>query len=343
MQTGPVRSVGVQRLFPGSFAFVMATGIIAVGCEQHHLHPAALLLAWLAAIGYLALSWMTVARVVAFPSEVVADLSDHATSFAFLTQVAATNVLGAAAGAVIGWWNVAAVLWFASLPLWILWLYAGLLVEITSADKPDLGRGVDGTWFMLTVSTASIAALGAMLVARWETPLVAFVAVAALCLGTIQYVIVMTMVFMRWSLRVVVPSHPPEWIATGAMAITALAGAELVAVAGHLELLHLLDPFVRGLTVLAWATASFWFPLLIGLGVWRHVIRREPLTYSPALWSMVFPLGMYSVASFRVFEVLGVPDLGWLPWLVLALAVVAWVPTSIGMVLTIGHRTPAGR
>lgn len=331
VQTGSVRSVGVQRLFPGSFAFVMATGIIAVGCDQHDLRSAAIVLFWLAAVGYVVLTVMTVLRVITFPSEVLSDLSDHATSFAFLTQVAATNVLGAAAGTVMAWWTAATVLWWVSLPLWVLWLYAGLLVEITSADKPDLGRGVDGTWFMLTVSTASIAALGALLVGRWETPLVAFLAVAALCLGTVQYVIVMTMVFMRWSLRVVVPSHPPEWIATGAMAITALAGAELVAVAGRVMLLGPLDPFVRGLTVLAWATSSFWFPLLIGLGVWRHVIKREPLSYSPALWSMVFPLGMYSVASFRVFEVLGVPDLRRVPLLALAMAAAAWLPTFVGM------------
>lgn len=321
----------MQELFPGSFAYVMATGIIAIAFEQQHLHVPAVALVVLAVLGYITLTAMTVARVVRFADDVLWDLRDHATSFAFLTQVAATNVLGGALGEVLQWWTVAKVMWIASLPLWAIWLYAGLLVEITSEDKPDLGRGVDGTWFMLTVSTASIAALGALLIGRWDSPLLAFLTAAALCLGTVQYLIVMTMVFMRWSLRVVLPSHPPEWIATGAMAITTLAGAELVAVTGRQDLLHQLDPFIRGLTVLAWTTATFWFPLLIGLGVWRHLVEREPLTYSPALWSMVFPLGMYSVASDRVFTVLGVDHMGWLAPVVLVLAVIAWIPTFVGM------------
>jgi tellurite resistance protein TehA-like permease len=33
------------------------------------------------------------------------------------------------------------------------------------------------------------------------------------------------------------------------------------------------------------------------LGIWRHVRHHWPLTYEPTLWSVVFPLGMYSVAT----------------------------------------------
>ena len=32
-------------------------------------------------------------------------------------------------------------------------------------------------------------------------------------------------------------------------------------------------------------------------GYWRHVLNRIPLRYEPTLWSIVFPLGMYSVGS----------------------------------------------
>lgn len=329
---GTVRVSRIQRLSPGSFAFVMATGIIAVAFDQHDLRPLAVVLLVLAAVGYLVLTGMTVVRVARHGGDVVEDMRDHSTSFAFLTQVAATNVLGAAAGVIVDMWTVTEVLWVLSMPLWAVWTYAALLVEITSSDKPDLGRGVDGSWFLLTVSTASIAASGALLVGRAGSELVGFVSAAAFFLGTIQYVIVMTMVFMRWSLRVVVPSHPPEWIATGAMAITALAGAEMVAVTSRQPLLDPLDPFIRGLTVLAWATATFWFPLLIGLAVWRHVLERQKWTYSPVLWSMVFPLGMYSVASERMFAVLEVPGMSWLSPAVLVLAAVAWIATFTGMV-----------
>jgi len=31
--------------------------------------------------------------------------------------------------------------------------------------------------------------------------------------------------------------------------------------------------------------------------VWRHLVRRVRLRYDPGLWRIVFPLGMYCVAS----------------------------------------------
>ena len=52
--------------------------------------------------------------------------------------------------------------------------------------------------------------------------------------------------------------------------------------------------------MLAWATATFWFPLMIAIGVWRHLIHRVPLRYHPSYWALVFPLGMYGAATFRM-------------------------------------------
>ena len=66
--------------------------------------------------------------------------------------------------------------------------------------------------------------------------------------------------------------------------------------------------------LLAWATATFWFPLMVAIGVWRHVVRRVPLRYDPSYWAMVFPLGMYGAATFRMRA--APPDaLGWVPGL----------------------------
>lgn len=324
---------GVKTLFPGYFAFVMATGIISVASKQQSLTALAVALFWIAVVGYVVLSVLITARVALFPKAVFANLRNHATSFAFLTQVAGTNVLGSSAGIVMGWWGLSKILWLISLPLWVIWLYSALICEITSEHKPDVGTGINGTWFMLTVSTASIAVLGALLLPRWDASLVAFFSLAAFCLGIVIYVIVMTLVFMRWSFQDMDPAElvPPEWIATGAMAISTLAGANLVLAAGEQELLSALLPFLKGMTVLAWAVASFWFPLLVALGVWRHVVKKFPLTYMPALWSMVFPIGMYSASSNQMLKALDVSGLSWLPRIVLAMALLAWVATFVGM------------
>lgn len=37
--------------------------------------------------------------------------------------------------------------------------------------------------------------------------------------------------------------------------------------------------------------------------MWRHWVKKIPLIYTPTLWSMIFPLGMFAVASIRLGRV----------------------------------------
>ena len=159
-----------------------------------------------------------------------ADLTSHAKGFAFLTIVAATNVVGSAAAIIHGWWGLAWVLWYASLPLWAVLAYSTLIAVVLRADKPGLGAGINGTWFLLTVATESIAVLGALLLGRTDSDALAFLCLAAFALGLVLYLIVMTMVFLRWTFQALEPTEaePPAWIAAGAVAITVLAGSNLL-------------------------------------------------------------------------------------------------------------------
>ena len=94
----------------------------------------------------------TVLRLALFPARLFADLTSHAQGFAFLTIVAGTNVLGSASGLVHGWWGLARGLWWASLLLWAVLVYSALFAVVLRHDKPGLGEGINGTWFLLTVS-----------------------------------------------------------------------------------------------------------------------------------------------------------------------------------------------
>jgi tellurite resistance protein TehA-like permease len=116
----------------------------------------------------------------------------------------------------------------------------------------------------------------------------------------------------------------------GAVAITTLAGALLVLAADGAAFLRELRPFVKGMTVAYWAMATWWIPLLLVLGAWRHVSRRTPLRYDTEYWSMVFPLGMYTVATIRFAESLPWPFLAPIPRVVGAAALGAWVAAFIG-------------
>jgi tellurite resistance protein TehA-like permease len=84
--------------------------------------------------------------------------------------------------------------------------------------------------------------------------------------------------------------------------------------------------------------------MLVILGVWRHVYRRFPLRYDPLYWGAVFPLGMYTVCTFRLSEVLDAPVLLAIPRVFVFVAIAAWLLTMTGLVRSLTARpTVPGR
>ena len=75
--------------------------------------------------------------------------------------------------------------------------------------------------------------------------------------------------------------------------------------------------------------------------MWRHLIRRVPLRYDPQYWSLVFPLGMYGVATFRMEQALGISFLDWVPTAFFWIALAVWAVTLVGMARSVIRR-PAG-
>jgi tellurite resistance protein TehA-like permease len=328
----PIAS-NVRVLFPGYFAMVMATGIVAIGAAQQELRWLADALYAVAAVTFLVLAVLLVWRLAAVPTLLATDLTSHAKGFAFLTTVAATNVLGSASGMIHGWWTLSWWLWWLSLALWAFFVYATLFAVVLKGPKPGLGNGINGTWFLLTVSTESVVVLGALLLGRHPSDLLAFALIAAFALGVVLYLIVMTMVFLRWTFTELEPTEadPPAWIAAGAVAITVLAGSNLLGSQRASPRIERLAPFIEGTVMLAWATATFWFPLMVAIGVWRHAIHRVPLRYHPSYWALVFPLGMYGAATFRMRVAVRLDALAWLPKVTLAVALAAWTAAFVGL------------
>ncbi len=324
----------IATLFPGYFALVMATGIIAVASKQQSIDWLADALYAVAALAYVVLVVLVVTRLVRYPRRLIADLTSHTKGFAFLTIVAGTNVLASASAVIHGWWGLTATLWWCSLPLYAVLAYTALISAVLRGDKPGLGAGINGTWFLLTVATESIAVTGALLLGHAPSDLLAFVCVAAFSLGLVLYLIVMTMVFLRWTFQPLEPTEadPPAWIAAGAVAITVLAGSNLLGTRTVSPRVDRLGPLLEGLVTLAWATATFWFPVMVAIGVWRHLIRKVPLRYHPSYWALVFPLGMYGAATFKMRAVTQLHDLAWAPQATLAVALAAWAAACAGLV-----------
>lgn len=325
-------------LFPGYFALVMATGIVSIAAAQFGVPAVAWSLVVVNVAAYLILWVLTLARVLWSCSRLAADLSNHARGPGLFTLVAGTCVLGMQFLVVAGIPRIAAALWFLSMPLWIAIVYGFFFTIITRAEKPNMDDGLHGGWLLACVATQAIAVLGASLAASFTDPAAAlFLALAMHLLGCTLYGAIIVLIIERLVFGQIAAAAwtPPYWINMGAAAITTVAGAVLIGAREHLPLLTALDPFLKGVTLLFWSVGTWWVPLLAVLTAWRHLVRRHPLSYEPQLWSMVFPLGMYAVATFRLSQVLALPFLVPLAHAFLWVAVAAWCLVAVGLARTV--------
>ena len=124
---------------------------------------------------------------------------------------------------------------------------------------------------------------------------------------------------------------PPYWINMGAVAITTLAGSRLLMYADTHEWIIGMRYFLPGITVFFWAFATWWIPILFLLPVWRHVIQGVPVRYDPQYWSLVFPAGMYTVATFNLSKALSLPFVMHISNTFIYFSMAAWVIVFTGM------------
>jgi tellurite resistance protein TehA-like permease len=326
---------GLATFFPGYFALVMATGVVSLASYRHGLRSIAIALLALNVVGYLALWVLTVLRLVRWRAAFVHDLTHHARAATFLTTPAATCVLGGQFAVLTPWMRVAAGLWLFGLGLWLVLSYAFFTVITVREPKPSLDDGINGAWLLVIVAAESVSILGTLVAPSLGAPrAVLFVALTTHLVGAMLYVLFVTLILYRWMFFRMQPEKltPDYWIDMGALAITTLAGAHLLRASAQWRLLREVAPFLEGFTLFFWAAGTWWIPLLLIVEVWRHLFGRVPLAYSPDYWSFVFPLGMYSVATFMLARVMRLPFLAKISTVFAALALVAWIVTFAGMV-----------
>jgi tellurite resistance protein TehA-like permease len=249
---------------------------------------------------------------------------------------------------IAGLWSIAACFWYFGISLWAILTY-GIVTLLTVKDsKPGLAEGINGGWLVLVVAAQSVAVLGAQLSGGFAPPRQPGVLLFCLTIwlgGGMLYIWIISLIFYRYTFFVLNPSDlaPPYWINMGAVAISTLAGSMLLAAAPSSPLLTELIPFIKGMTLLFWSTATWWVPMLIILGIWRHIYRRFPLRYDPLYWGAVFPLGMYTACTYRLSQVMHAEELESIPKVFIWIALAAWTLTLLGLLLQLTRRSDTAK
>ncbi len=307
----PLRAWWAQRP-PAAGAAVMATGIVSVALHLTGHEVVSRIFLVLAAAAWLALA----ANFLYLMLTERTQWLTRAGMPGALTAVAATTVLGTRFS-LLGWTPLAGALLALAALLW-----PGLLFLVVRR----WGRRMPGAVFLGCVATQGLAVLGATLSAATSTAWLAHVSLVPFWLGIVLYLVAL----FRFDLRQVARSAGDHWVAGGALAISALAGAKLLAAAGAGMYLWNADDqaVLHDVTVFLLALDLAWYVVLLAAEiVWPR------LRYDVRRWSTVFPLGMTAAATLSVAAAV---DASWLdvPGRVLLwIAVAGWLAVVVGAVV----------
>ena len=227
--------------------------------------------------------------------------------------------------------------------VWLALTYGVPASLLLTRERDSVLGGVNGTWLLWVVGTQSLSVAAAALVPVWpsQSRLLAPTAVGLWSVGLVLYLLLVALILLRWLTVAMTPATlgPPYWILMGATAITVLAGARILNLPAALPVTRATAGFVEGFSFTLWAFGTWWIPLLIVLGLWRHVRRHWPFSYEPTLWSVVFPLGMYSVATLSFGEIAHLSFMEPLSRFMLWVAVAAWVVVAVAFLARLARRS----
>lgn len=288
----------------------MATGIVSVAAADHDYPSISAVLVVLAAV---ALPVLVVAAAPAWRRDPL-DLRDPDVAVRLFTFVAACAVLGArladhravtwvlAGVALNGWLSLAPML-------------AHRMWQQGWRRLRDRARGV---WELASVATSGLAIVAA------DLGLV-FLAVLFWVLGMGVYLVMTGLILGRARRDRAAPElfEPDSWILMGGLAIATLAGY-------HLHHAVLPGPFadgVRAVTIATWVAATLWIPPLVLLAARCRTPRAG------AWWAAVFPLGMYSSATYAMAL-----ETGWRPLTAVSLAF-CWIALAAWAAVAFAHVT----
>ncbi|MFF3960280.1 tellurite resistance/C4-dicarboxylate transporter family protein [Streptomyces griseorubiginosus] len=306
----PLRVWWTQRP-PAAGAAVLATGILSLGLHLTGYETLSRIALVIGCVAWLGLAAEFAVRLLRERARWAAEAGTPGA----LTAVAATTVLGTRFAA-LGRQSLAEALLALAALLWPV-----LIVFVVSHWRRRMPGGV----FLGCVATEGLAVLGATLAAAESAAWLAHTALVLFWLGLVLYGVAL----FRFDPRQVLEGHGDHWIAGGALGISALAGAQLIAADSALLYLWNDDDLgvLRAVTVTLLVLDLAWYAVLLG----AEWVRPRP-RYDVRRWATVFPMGMSAAATLSVASAV---DVSWLKVpgeVLLWIAVAAWLAVTVGTV-----------
>jgi tellurite resistance protein TehA-like permease len=260
---------------------------------------------------------------------IVAQSTDPDVALRMLTFVDGASVLG------VVWRSQPVAVWILGVLGAVGWL---VLVPLGARDvhsraRSDLRDHAHGAWLLVSVGTSGLATTAADLaLIHGSRPLVV-VGLVMWLIAIVLYVAVTALIAWR---AVVAPFRPDavtpdSWILMGALAIATLAGAHLLQATDALTSLGWLSDAVAPATLVLWVVASLWIPVLLYAEIWRVDQRAGSLRFAGVWWSAVFPLGMYSSATWVTGAELSMPALATISLVFFWIAATVWALVAVGL------------
>jgi tellurite resistance protein TehA-like permease len=321
----------MRSVSPDSFTLVMATGIVSAAVRQDGFPMPADVMLGIAAAAFVAIAGASCVRAALAPAAMRADLTTPNRAFGSFALVAACAVLGSGLSQA-GRRGAAEALAWTGLAAWLaLTCVVPARLALRRKAKPRIDE-VNGTWYLWAVATQSLSISASFLRDDREVPAGAAqpVAVALWLVGIVLYLAISFLVALRLHAAGLGPAglRAPYWVAMGAASISVLAADQILrgpgaagagpgaaggpgvagggpgvagadAGAGH--------AVVAATAVTLWLLATGLIPVLAAVTAALGARWPPRLRYAPGAWTIVFPLGMYAVASTQLGLVAGLP------------------------------------
>lgn len=318
-----------MKLSPDVFAAVMATGILSIAARNHHYTWVSDVLGGLAVLALIVLVVLVVILAAAKRRMTPWSMNDAEHTLPLFTFIAACAVLGNRFSSshpmvlpVLG--AIAAFAWLALVVLCVR--------NLSGRSRVTLRDQVHGAWLLSSVGTSGLAIVAAKLAkstgrGQWLTA-----AVAIWVLALAIYIVLAALLAWRAVAERMDKDgfEPDAWILMGSLAIAVVAGHNV-----YEQSANWLASSVYAVTVLVWGVATLWIPLLAYFSLHRIERRPQLLQFAGAWWTLVFPWGMYSAATYLMATEIHARYLQTVALVVFWDAMVAWVMVTTAGVLRI--------